>query len=154
MKCNICKEYKTADLFETRAGRPTSRCRKCKNEYNRKLTKKQRDNSLKHMLKHRVISRIKWAYKLKGWDKPKSAENVLGCTWEYYEKHILKLMKEGMTIKNKEDWHIDHILPVSMAKTPVELNALLNYRNTQPMWKIDNIKKGSKFLCPNTCIKK
>ena len=43
-------------------------------------------------------------------------------------------------------WHIDHIIPISSAKTEEELYKLFYYTNLQPLWAIDNIKKGNKIL--------
>ena len=51
-----------------------------------------------------------------------------------------------MTFDNRAEWSLDHIIPISLAKTEKELIKLNHYTNFQPLWKIENIKKGNKLL--------
>lgn len=55
---------------------------------------------------------------------------------------------DGMTWDNKGfyGWHIDHIIPLSSAKTEEEIYKLCHYSNLQPLWAEDNMKKGDKIL--------
>ena len=54
---------------------------------------------------------------------------------------------------NKDNWTIDHIIPLSLAKVDenkqwliCQFNMMLmHYSNLQPMWLIDNIKKSNKI---------
>jgi hypothetical protein len=43
-------------------------------------------------------------------------------------------------------WHVDHIIPLSSAKTEEEIYKLSHYTNLQPLWAQDNLKKGNKIL--------
>jgi hypothetical protein len=45
---------------------------------------------------------------------------------------------------NQGKWHIDHIIPLSSGKTEDDIIKLCHYTNLQPLWAIDNMKKGSK----------
>lgn len=47
-----------------------------------------------------------------------------------------------MTWDNYGKWHIDHIVPLVSAKTEEEMYKLCHYTNLQPLWALDNIKKG------------
>lgn len=67
--------------------------------------------------------------------------NVQGLR-EYFESKFL----EGMSWDNRSEWHIDHIIPISTAKTIEEVEKLSHYTNLQPLWKDENIKKGNKIL--------
>jgi hypothetical protein len=49
-----------------------------------------------------------------------------------------------MTWDNQGKWHIDHIIPLSSGNTEEEIIKLCHYTNLQPLWAIDNMKKGSK----------
>jgi hypothetical protein len=51
-----------------------------------------------------------------------------------------------MTWENQGKWHIDHIIPLSSAKTEKEMYKLCHYTNLQPLWAFDNLSKGSKIL--------
>ena len=53
-----------------------------------------------------------------------------------------------MTWKNHtiDGWHIDHIIPLSSAKTSKDVEKLMHYTNLQPMWAIENIKKSDKII--------
>gem|GEM_PF-4500409 len=46
---------------------------------------------------------------------------ILGCSFDEFKSHIEKQFLEGMSWGNRDKWHIDHILPVSMAKNEKEL---------------------------------
>jgi 5-methylcytosine-specific restriction endonuclease McrA len=43
-------------------------------------------------------------------------------------------------------WHVDHVIPLSSAKSKEEeLEKLYHYTNLQPLWAIENIRKGSRL---------
>ena len=44
----------------------------------------------------------------------------------------------------KYGWHIDHIIPLGTAKTEKDLEKLLHYSNTQPLWAEENLSKSKK----------
>ena len=51
-----------------------------------------------------------------------------------------------MTWENHGEWHIDHIKPCSSFNLIdiEEQKQCFHYSNLQPLWKIDNLTKGSK----------
>ena len=53
-----------------------------------------------------------------------------------------------MTWDNQGEWHIDHILPCVAfdLEDPMEQQACFHYRNLQALWKVDNQKKGSRYI--------
>ena len=50
-----------------------------------------------------------------------------------------------MNWDNRGEWHYDHIIPISNAKTEEEVNKLNHYTNFQPLWAKDNRFKSSKI---------
>ena len=74
-------------------------------------------------------------------------EKIVGISFNNLIKHLEKNFKPGMSFQNYGDWHIDHIKPVSKfdLTIPGELEKCFNYKNLQPMWAEDNIKKGNKY---------
>jgi hypothetical protein len=78
-----------------------------------------------------------------------SAVKDLGCSIESFKTYIESLFTEGMSWENygPKGWHLDHKLPLdSFDLTDREqfLKAC-HYTNIQPLWAIDNFKKGSKI---------
>lgn len=82
---------------------------------------------------------------LKGLNKSKRSQELLGATWEQAREHLESLFQPGMTWENHGLWEIDHIKPVSSFDlTKVEEQRIaFNYKNLQPLWKEDNRRKGA-----------
>lgn len=51
-----------------------------------------------------------------------------------------------MNWDNDGEWHIDYISPLANAKNQLELTGLCHYTNLKPLWALDNIKKGNKYM--------
>ena len=92
-----------------------------------------------------VRSRI-YNYVNKNNNKTYKTVDIVGCSPEFVKEHLEKQFIEGMTWENQGKWHIDHIIPLSSAKTEEEVYKLCHYTNLQPLWAEDNLKKGSKIL--------
>ena len=65
----------------------------------------------------------------------------LGCTYKKIRKHLESKFEIGMSWDNHGGWHIDHIVPLSSAKTEKELYRLLKWQNIQPLWAEANLRK-------------
>ena len=114
--------------------------------------KERRESDPIFALINNVRSRLyKYLTKLDITKKNKTFD-IVGCNPLQLKEHLEKQFVDGMTWKNKRDWHIDHIIPLSSAKTEDELYKLCHYTNLQPLWAIDNIKKGNKILANNLNI--
>ena len=72
--------------------------------------------------------------------------DILGCSPYFLKEHLEKQFKSGMTWDNRNEWHIDHIIPLSSAKTEEDIYKLCHYSNLQPLWAEDNLKKSNKIL--------
>lgn len=75
----------------------------------------------------------------------------LGCTMprllEYLESKWLIGMTWDNYGKGVEKWTLDHIKPLSVfnLEDKSEQLAAVHYTNLQPLWWIDNIRKGNKY---------
>lgn len=113
-----------------------------KNWINKKL-KKDPNFKLKQQLSHRIYL----ALKINKISKSKRTMKLLGCTVEELWQHLEKQFQPGMTRKNYGEWHVDHIKPCALFDlTRDEEQAIcFHYTNLQPLWAVDNIRKGKKY---------
>lgn len=75
----------------------------------------------------------------------------MGASYETVFFHLESLFLENMSWENygkcvegncNDYWHIDHIIPLNAANTKEEMELLCHYTNLQPLWAIDNLRKG------------
>ena len=142
----ICKECEGGSICEH--GKRRTRCLKCEGgslcEHN--IVKFScRDCDFIGFLSHRVRSRIWKALKS---DKNKHSIEYLCCDIISYRKYLEELMVDGMTWENYGAvWDIDHIVPIKYQNPTIEeVIERLHYKNTQPLWKKDNIVKGNRYI--------
>jgi hypothetical protein len=93
------------------------------------------------VLKERLSSRINKVFR--GLSKSKSTLDLIGCSLEEAKRHIESKFQTGMVWDNRSEWEIDHIYPLSLAKSKEELEKLCHYTNLQPLWTLDNKRKGN-----------
>jgi hypothetical protein len=80
--------------------------------------------------------------------KVKSAVADLGIHLDAFRVHIESQFEPGMAWENRgnrrDRWSLDHVFPLNQAdlSSPVEAAAVLNWRNYQPLWHVDNASKG------------
>ena len=108
--------------------------------------KERRDTDPIFNLTNRIRCRlIKYLTILNITKKNKTFE-IVGCSPQKLKEHLEKQFVDGMTWENRNKWHIDHIIPLSSAKTEEELYKLCYYTNLQPLWVEENLKKSNKIL--------
>ena len=81
--------------------------------------------------------------------KNQTTKELLGCSLDELKIHIEKQFLPGMSWDNynNKTWHIDHIIPISLAKSMEDVIRLklMHYTNFQPLWAKDNISKSNKY---------
>ena len=155
--CNEEKEFSFFPKDRTRTDGYGSYCKSCKNKYKAKyreeniieirkkhqLYKKERlQNDSKYRMIENFRGRVRSAFKHKKWTKTGSTKHF-GCDAQTAINHIENQFVNGMSWENYGQWHIDHIIPLSSANTIEEMEKLNHYTNLQPLWAIDNIRKGN-----------
>ncbi len=101
-----------------------------------------------YRLKEIVRARLRVFFNHKNIFKKSKTFEIIGCTPEFLKNYIEKQFTEGMSWDNhsRYGWHIDHIIPLSSAKTEEEIYKLCHYTNLQPLWAEDNLRKSNKIL--------
>jgi hypothetical protein len=125
------------------------RCKvKRKTEEHKKRTREYQKNRKTidpiYRLRHAISSGICNAIKSRGFRKKSKTADILGCSMEEFKAHIESQFQLGMSWENRHLWHIDHIMPVSMAKTYDEVVRLNHYKNLRPLWAHENLSKSDK----------
>jgi hypothetical protein len=120
---------------------------KINSEKRKKITKKHKEKpevKLKESVRHRIYIFLK----RKNLKKNDKTIEIVGCSPSELKKYLEKQFINGMTWENHSlyGWHIDHIIPLSSAKTEEEIYKLCHYTNLQPLWATDNLKKLNKIL--------
>lgn len=108
--------------------------------------KNKRLNDPLFKLRSGISSLILISIKKIGYSKTSKTYKILGCSYEKFKHHLENQFTEGMNWENAGQWHLDHIYPVSLAKNEEHLIKLNHYTNFQPLWAVDNIKKGNKII--------
>jgi hypothetical protein len=83
-------------------------------------------------------------------DKYSNYFNMVGYSALELKEHLEKRFTNGMSWDNYGEWHIDHIKPISSfifeTTEDDEFKQCWSLENLQPMWGIENIKKGNKIF--------
>tara|TARA_R110000824_G_C15034916_1_gene659764 strand:+ start:104 stop:865 length:762 start_codon:yes stop_codon:yes gene_type:complete len=84
--------------------------------------------------------------------KSAKSEALTGCSFSFLREHIESQFTNGMSWDKflnagKLGIHIDHIKPISSfdLTKPSEQKKCFHFSNLQPLWAIDNIRKGAKL---------
>jgi len=79
--------------------------------------------------------------------KTATTQKNLGCSFKKFKKYMESKWSPNMSWKNygSRGWHIDHIIPAGIIDLTLRENEqfVCNYKNLQPLWAKDNLKKNS-----------
>lgn len=72
---------------------------------------------------------------------------LCGCSLDDLRRHLASLFKPGMSWDNWGEWEIDHKRPVCTfdLMDGEQLKECFHFSNMQPLWKHENMAKGSKW---------
>jgi len=122
-------------------------------EYRSNWYKKKNSIDTQFNLKRKIRKRIDTALRRQEITKKYKTIKLLGCSFEFYKQYIESLFTYGMTWEKlrASEIHIDHKMPCASfdLTKPEEQKKAFNYKNTQPLWKADNLSKGARIL--NAC---
>ena len=148
-KCGETKDANKKNFSFTTKGAIKCLCRSCEIAYSLNRYRTNIQVRMTHNLGARIRSVIK--------DNRKSdnTRKLLGCSFEFFMKHMEDQFQEGMTWDNYGNpngdqtncWHVDHIKPCKTfdLSDPKEQHKCFHYSNLQPLWAKDNLSKGCNF---------
>ena len=112
------------------------------NEY----IKNKMENDKVFALKVHIRKTIYDSFKRKNYSKNSESAKILGCDMSTFVEHLLNTYTRnyGEEWNGKEEVHIDHIIPLSRAKTEEEVIKLCHYTNLQLLKAKDNLEKSDK----------
>ena len=115
----------------------------------KKVYNRRKEDPITH-LHENIRGLIKGSFKrtkVKFIKKSKTID-ILGCPIVEFRDFILSKCPEGTSLKDfgKFGYHLDHIIPISSAKTEEDIIKLNHYTNFQPLWWSDNLSKSNKIL--------
>lgn len=111
-------------------------------EYGKQRRKQDKIYKFKCQARHL----IGLSFTRKGYIKSKKTEEILGIDLLNFYNYLLRTFKNnyGYEWDGIESVHIDHIIPLSMAKTEKEVISLCHYTNLQLLKAKDNLQKQDK----------
>lgn len=173
-KCNKEKDLKCFTVDNSKKDNLSYKCKQCISEYrifridkikayrkyynenkrvyvNKSNRKRKRFKSFKERynndelfkLAHKTRDLIRKSINYKGYSKDTKTYDILGCTYEFFKTYLESQFTKEM---NWNNIYLDHIYPVSLAKTKEEIIQLNHYTNFQPLLAIDNLKKSNKII--------
>jgi len=109
----------------------------------------RRKNDVRYKILMNLRNRVWYALRDFGAKKSDNTVKLIGCSADKLKKHIESKFLPGMDWNNygRFGWHIDHIKPCAAfdLSSPEEQKMCFNYKNLQPLWYLDNFKKGSLY---------
>lgn len=120
-------------------------CRKCffqrRDEY---WKRKCKDDPI-FKEKRQIGQRIYGSLRKGGFKKNGTAAEYLGCSKDEFIAYIEAQFRDGMSWDNRSEWHLDHLIPLSTAKTSEEIKLLWHHTNLRPLWSHENLSKGKRI---------
>lgn len=141
---NKSKEYREKNrerLNENKKSWDKSRSIEEKRRYRNEYSKEKKKEDMIYNLKCHIRSYISSILKNKGFNKNNRTHEIIGISFEDFKLYIESKFEYWMTWENKGlyngelnyGWDIDHIIPISSAKTEEDIIKLNYYTNLQPL---------------------
>ncbi|MEN3369961.1 MAG: hypothetical protein V7609_2104 [Verrucomicrobiota bacterium] len=72
---------------------------------------------------------------------------LLGCSLTEFGHYLESKFLPFMSWENRRHWHIDHERPLASfdLTDPEQQKRAFHYTNLQPLWAIDNLRKGARW---------
>jgi len=122
-------------------------------EYNRNYTRERLKINPVFRLAKSVRSAINKSFKSISNKKNTKTSLILGCSFDEFKKYIENKFDSWMNWDNYgtynvdgiRTWQIDHIVPISTAKTIEDVIRLNHFKNLRPLCSKENLDKSDNF---------
>jgi len=149
---DITKEYHKKYLLDNK-----ERLNKNKNNW---FNERMKSDSI-FKLKRNIKNTIKGSFRRKHYKRNQKVIDILGCSIEEFKLYLESKFETWMSWENhglyngdfNYGWDIDHIIPISSAKTEEDILKLSHFLNFQPLCsKINREIKKSKYYGESVSI--
>lgn len=144
------KNYRKRNPETAKASSKTYKANNKKNVNAYRIAYKKRRNELEvlrrktdplYNLKNNIRGGINKAFSRNGFKKNSRTHDIIGCTYEELKSYLESKFLPWMNWNNQgkyngtlnHGWDIDHIVPISTAKTEEDVIRLSHYSNLQPL---------------------
>ena len=114
---------------------------------NRRRTEQRLKTDPVFALSRRIRSLIYIRIYSGGYTKKSKSQDILGCTWDEFKRHIERQFTKGMSWDRLGEIHLDHIIPLATAQSEDDVIRLNHFTNIRPLWAKDNLSKGARMDC-------
>ncbi len=113
----------------------------------RRYSFKERQNP-QRLIQFRLRARINKMLRVKGARRSYRTVELIGCSWAFLKSYIEGQFSEGMSWRNRNLWHIDHVKPCAKfdLTDPEQQKECFRFTNLQPLWAADNMAKGARYV--------
>ena len=110
--------------------------------------KERYKNDVTFNIRRRLSASLHQSLKLAGVRKTRRTFELIGCSPQQLKEHLEKLFLPGMSWDKRSEIHVDHIIPIASfdLSNLEQQKKCFHYTNLQPLWAVDNIKKGAKII--------
>lgn len=110
-------------------------------EQKRRWNKLEKENNVLYNLSQLISASFRKSFRRNGFSKKSKTVEILGCSFEEFKLHLESKFEHWMNWENKGlyngefkyGWDIDHIIPLSSAKTEEDVIKLNHFTNLQPL---------------------
>lgn len=142
--CGCLQREVMAAIQSAKALSPEERRRRL--ELNRKCQRQRRKSDPLLAMQARLSRLHRHALSQVGAIKSSPTFEQLGYTVAEFVRHIERQFLPDMSWSNMPEWQVDHIIPISTARTVADVVALNQISNLRPMWAVENNAKKDKVL--------
>ena len=151
-RCSKCEKVKVCDEFSADQTKYTGLsyiCRQCESTRERERCATDPHYKIKKNLRSRFRHALKRSKDGKA-VKCGHTLDMLGCSMDFFIKHIEEQFEPGMSWSNHgfSGFHIDHRIPCASfdLTDPEQQKKCFHFSNMQPMWASEKLSKGAKFV--------